>query len=168
LGEIEETRRNNSVALRIIKSDYEPMAASLFDLIRAIGIHCGYPLQNTDLKRKMQQMVRHEHAQTHENLVYYSYSLFEPFPQVSNIVSTRLGGVSEGYLRSLNLSFRVGDDEKAVITNRSRFYDVVGVESEAVASRINTLNCQGSARIAILICFIHIEQKRGKPRDLQD
>jgi polyphenol oxidase len=78
-------------------------------------------------------MRRHEQPQTGENLTYYSFDLFEPFPQVPCVISARLGGVSEGYLRSLNLSFRVGDEEQSVITNRSRFYAAVGVEAEAVA-----------------------------------
>jgi YfiH family protein len=78
-------------------------------------------------------MIRHEHAQSHENLVYYSYQLFEPFPQLSCVISTRLGGVSEGYLHSLNLSFSVGDTEQAVLTNRSRLYHIVDVEPQSVA-----------------------------------
>ncbi len=72
----------------------------------------------------------------YNGLIYYSYSLFEPFSQqVSNVVSTRLGGVSQGYSHSLNLSFSkmVGDDEEAVITNRSRFYGVLNIQPEQVA-----------------------------------
>ncbi len=80
-------------------------------------------------------MIRHERAQTSENLVYYSYELFEQFPQIPLVVSTRLGGVSQGHLHSLNLSLSesVGDDPDAVITNRTRFYQIVGVEPEQVA-----------------------------------
>ncbi|MBV9689139.1 MAG: peptidoglycan editing factor PgeF [Ktedonobacteraceae bacterium] len=78
-------------------------------------------------------MIRHEHAQPYENLVYYSYQLFEPFPQMSCVISTRLGGVSEGYSHSLNLSFSVGDTEQAVLTNRSRLYHIVDVEPQSVA-----------------------------------
>lgn len=67
------------------------------------------------------------------DLLSLSYQIFQPFDSLTNVVSTRSGGVSQGYLRSLNLSFRVGDDEEAVITNRSRFYDVLDVESAMVA-----------------------------------
>src|SRR5260221_10041996 len=74
-------------------------------------------------------MIRHEH----ERLVYFTYHLFTPFDTISNVVSSRLGGVSEGHLRSLNISFRVGDEEQAVLTNRSRFYHAVDVEPETVA-----------------------------------
>lgn len=78
-------------------------------------------------------MIRH--TQPPENLVYYGYELFQPFPQVPLIVSTRLGGVSQEHLHSLNLSFSemVGDNADAVITNRSRFYSIVDVEAEQVA-----------------------------------
>ena len=78
-------------------------------------------------------MIRHEQTQPQENLVYYTYQLFQSFPQVQCITSTRLGGVSEGHLHSLNLSFRVGDDENAVLTNRTRFYNVIDVVPEQVA-----------------------------------
>src|SRR5258708_25646986 len=78
-------------------------------------------------------MIRHEQTQPQENLVYYTYQLFESFPQVQCITSTRLGGVSEAYLHSLNLSFRVGDDENAVLTNRTRSYHVINVVPEQVA-----------------------------------
>jgi polyphenol oxidase len=80
-------------------------------------------------------MIRHERTQTSENLAYYSYKLFEPFPQVPLRVSTRLGGVSQGHLHSLNLSLSesVGDDPDAVITNRTRFYEIVDVKPEQVA-----------------------------------
>ncbi len=77
-------------------------------------------------------MIKHEHHQTYENLVYYSYKLFEPFSQVSCITSTRLGGVSEEYFHSLNLSFRVGDIEQSVITNRSRFYALIDAKTNTV------------------------------------
>lgn len=70
---------------------------------------------------------------TCEDLLFFSYQIFQPFDSLTNVVSTRLGGVSQGYLHSLNLSFRVGDDEEAVITNRSRFYNATDVEPTMVA-----------------------------------
>jgi purine-nucleoside/S-methyl-5'-thioadenosine phosphorylase / adenosine deaminase len=76
-------------------------------------------------------MIREEQ----NGLLYYSYELFAPFSPVANIVSTRLGGVSTGYLSSLNLSFSptVGDDQEAVVENRSRLYTVIGTRPEQVA-----------------------------------
>ncbi len=79
-------------------------------------------------------MKRHELEQQPENLVYYTYPLFEPFSsQLICTTSTRLGGVSEGPLHSLNLSTRVGDDEHRVNTNRLRLSRVMNIEPGRVA-----------------------------------
>ena len=71
--------------------------------------------------------------QEHKSLIYYSFEIFEQFSPMSSVISTRLGGVSEGPFHSLNLALSVGDNQSAVITNRSRLYEAVGVESETVA-----------------------------------
>ncbi len=42
--------------------------------------------------------------------------------------STRLGGVSEGFLSSMNLSFNRGDLRENVMTNHKRFADAVGYD----------------------------------------
>ena len=79
-------------------------------------------------------MKRHEKQQQSENLVYYTYQVFEPFSsQLICITSTRLGGVSEGPLHSLNLSTRVGDDEQRVATNRLRLFALMNMEPKRVA-----------------------------------
>lgn len=78
-------------------------------------------------------MLRREYPQSGENLVYYTFSIFDPYPHLSCVVSTRSGGVSTDYLRSLNLSFRTGDKEEHVIENRTRFYRIADVDAESVA-----------------------------------
>jgi YfiH family protein len=79
-------------------------------------------------------MKRHEQAQSSEPLAYYAYEIFEPFAsQLTCTTSTRLGGVSEGPLRSLNLSTRVGDDEDRVHTNRLRLCHLMSINPEKVA-----------------------------------
>jgi YfiH family protein len=78
-------------------------------------------------------MLRHEHAQPDEYLVYYTFNILNEYPNLACLVSTRLGGVSTGYLRSLNLSFRTGDTEEAVIENRRRLHSVLNVQAERVA-----------------------------------
>lgn len=79
-------------------------------------------------------MKLHEHEQPSENLAYYTYTLFEPFSsQLICTTSTRLGGVSEGPLHSLNLSTRVGDEEHRVTTNRMRLCRLMHIEPEKVA-----------------------------------
>lgn len=47
---------------------------------------------------------------------------------VSGFVTTRNGGVSEGPYQSLNLGLHVGDDEEAVIENRRRAAEALGVD----------------------------------------
>lgn len=45
-------------------------------------------------------------------------------------VSSRRGGVSEGYFSSLNMSFSSGDDAARIRTNRKRFWDALGLLPE--------------------------------------
>ncbi len=78
-------------------------------------------------------MHRHRFPQPDEPLVVYTFPIFDAYPHVTCMVSTRLGGVSVGHLRSLNLSFRAGDREEHVIENRARFYRVARVEAESIA-----------------------------------
>jgi purine-nucleoside/S-methyl-5'-thioadenosine phosphorylase / adenosine deaminase len=78
-------------------------------------------------------MLRHEYVQPDENLVYYTFPLFEAYSDLACVVSTRLGGVSTGDLRSLNLSFRTGDTEEAVMENRARLYRILDISAVRVA-----------------------------------
>lgn len=77
-------------------------------------------------------MIRHAWPQVSEDLIYYTYKLFEPFLQITCMTSTRIGGVSQGSLHSLNLSTRVGDDEHHVNENRSRLCEAMKIEPETV------------------------------------
>ncbi len=47
---------------------------------------------------------------------------------VTHAFSTRVGGVSEGYLGSMNLSFHRGDDPEKVMENHRRFAGAVGYD----------------------------------------
>jgi YfiH family protein len=79
-------------------------------------------------------MKRHKLEQQPENFVYYTYSLFGPFSsQITCVTSTRLGGVSQGPLHSLNVSSRVNDDEQNVMTNRLRIFGVMDIDPTTVA-----------------------------------
>lgn len=61
---------------------------------------------------------------------YLEYPLFQNTGIVKHGFSTRLGGVSEGYYSSLNLSFTRGDDEEAVHENFRRIGNAIGVRCE--------------------------------------
>lgn len=84
-------------------------------------------------REKEARMLHHEHAQPEENLVYYTFPIFDAYPDLSCLVSTCLGGVSTGHLCSLNLSFRTGDTEEAVVENRRRVKNVLGIQAKRVA-----------------------------------
>ena len=61
---------------------------------------------------------------------YLEYPLFQKTGIVKSAFSTRLGGVSEGYYSSLNLSFDRGDDPARVLENFKRIGASMGVAAE--------------------------------------
>lgn len=61
---------------------------------------------------------------------YLEYPLFQNTGIVKHGFSTRLGGVSEGYYSSLNLSFTRGDEPEAVQENFVRIAASIGVACE--------------------------------------
>lgn len=64
-----------------------------------------------------------------ENVTYITFPKLESYEQ--NMIhgfSTRLGGVSEGYLGSMNLSFTRGDDREHVLENHRRFAKALGYD----------------------------------------
>ena len=61
---------------------------------------------------------------------YLEYPLFQETGIVTSAFSTRLGGVSEGYYSSLNLSFDRGDDPERVLENFKRIGASMGVNVE--------------------------------------
>ena len=61
---------------------------------------------------------------------YLEYPLFQKTGIVKSAFSTRLGGVSEGYYSSLNLSFDRGDDPARVLENFKRIGASMGVDVE--------------------------------------
>lgn len=69
-------------------------------------------------------------AHTVGELLYYTFPALESVPFVRHGFSTRLGGVSEGIWRSMNLSFTRGDLPEAVAENFRRFCTAVGVRAE--------------------------------------
>lgn len=85
------------------------------------------PLQNDmrDLETSM-------NVRWHDQLPLLSYQLFNKYPGVTNIVSTRHGGVSNNPYASLNLALSTQDDREAVLENRKRLCDAVGIEIETL------------------------------------
>ena len=82
----------------------------------------------------------------HGQLPVLSYQLFSGYPHVSNIVSTRLGGVSEGPYASLNLALSTADDLQHVLENRRRLCAAVNIELE----RLTIAQLVQGTRIAVV------------------
>jgi YfiH family protein len=57
----------------------------------------------------------------------YRFKNLSQFSAINHFVSTRNGGVSTGEKASLNLSFKVGDDEKCVLQNRQILANKIGI-----------------------------------------
>jgi polyphenol oxidase len=68
----------------------------------------------------------------HDQLPLLSYQLFATHPNVGNVVSTRLGGVSTPPYHELNLSLSAQDDRDAVLENRRRLCTAVDVALESL------------------------------------
>ena len=79
---------------------------------------------------------------------YLEYPLFQKTGIVTSAFSTRLGGVSEGYYSSLNLSFDRGDDPLKVLENFKRIGASMGVKVEdmVLSKQTHTTTCSYSGR----------------------
>jgi YfiH family protein len=86
-------------------------------------------LKNSETFRLNTPMLLQENGQ----LPLLSYQLFQPYhTRVTNVISTRLGGVSAPPYHELNLALSTLDDRDAVLENRQRLCRAVGVELEAL------------------------------------
>lgn len=63
-----------------------------------------------------------------EGVPFLQFPIFDKAPVVHG-VSTRLGGVSKGDCRTMNMSFTTGDEETDVIENHRRFARAVGYDT---------------------------------------
>lgn len=64
-----------------------------------------------------------------EDVTYINFPKLEQYEKdMIHGFSTRLGGVSEGYLGSMNLSFTRGDDRERVLENHRRFAKALGYD----------------------------------------
>lgn len=75
-------------------------------------------------------------------LEYLSFPMLERLGIVRHLVSTRLGGVSEGHLSTMNLSFTRGDEKENVLENYRRIATVLecAVEDMVASDQTHTTN----------------------------
>ena len=94
---------------------------------------------------------------------YLSFRHLEDSGLITHGFSTRLGGVSEGHLASMNLSFTRGDEPEAVRENYRRMGEALGFSCEnlVLSDQTHTTNVR-----------VVTEEDRGKgftrPRDYRD
>ena len=69
---------------------------------------------------------------TNKNVTYLTFPKLSACPDFTHAFSTRLGGVSEGIYKSMNLSFTRGDDDALVRENFRLFTDAVGVPFDSI------------------------------------
>lgn len=96
------------------------------------------------------------------SLCFITFPKFEKY-KLRHAFTTRLGGVSEGIYRSMNLSFNVGDDREKVIKNYEIICNAIGIDTEDI-----TLTKQTHTNNVIAVT----EKNRGsgiyRPSDYDD
>ena len=65
-----------------------------------------------------------------DGVVYITFPLLDKTNLVNHAFTTRIGGVSEGYYASMNMSFTNGDSERKVFENYKRICAVIGTDPE--------------------------------------
>ncbi|WP_461881008.1 peptidoglycan editing factor PgeF [Fusicatenibacter sp.] len=71
-------------------------------------------------------------------VVYLTWSALEELSMIRHAFSTRLGGVSSGYLSSMNLSYSRGDEPENVRENYRRFCEAAGFAMEQIVTSDQT------------------------------
>ena len=81
-----------------------------------------------------------DHMEYHENggVPYLSFPKLSALDGIVHGFSTRLGGVSEGHLSSMNLSFSRGDTREHVLENFSRMSERLGFPMENLVFSMQT------------------------------
>ena len=69
-----------------------------------------------------------------EDVPFLTYNRLSEIPFIRHAFSTRLGGVSEGEFKSMNLSFGRGDKDENVTENYKRICKAVGFDYESLAA----------------------------------
>ena len=65
------------------------------------------------------------------SLCFITFPKLESFGSIKHGFSTRLGGVSEGYFSSMNLSFTTGDARDRVVKNYEIFSNALGIDPKS-------------------------------------
>ena len=63
-----------------------------------------------------------------DDLMYYTFPSFDDYNSIKHCFTTRLGGVSEGHLASMNLGFGRGDSEENLLENYRIICNALGID----------------------------------------
>lgn len=120
------------------------------DELHGIEMHLSISI---DRKETIMQVIRKESGeqlaiQKEKGMVYLTFPMLTNTGVADHLFSTRLGGVSRGYLGTMNLSYTRGDEKACVDENFSRIGQIlgIGVESFVFTDQTHTANVRRVGR----------------------
>ena len=88
------------------------------------------------IRRKSEKNVLNWHGE--KAVPYFTFTAFDELPGIIHGFSSRLGGVSEGFLSSMNLSFSRGDEPERVRENFRRIAESIGFSEKDLVFSMQT------------------------------
>ena len=88
------------------------------------------------IRRKSEKNVLNWHGE--KAVPYFTFPAFDELPGIIHGFSSRLGGVSEGFLSSMNLSFSRGDEPERVLENFRRIAESIGFSEKDLVFSMQT------------------------------
>lgn len=73
-----------------------------------------------------------------DTIKYLTFESLDQFQDITNIFTTRIGGVSKGYHSSMNLGFSNGDDSSCVTENFHIISKVLGISPDHIVRSMQT------------------------------
>jgi YfiH family protein len=87
---------------------------------------------------KQNEYILHEDNNRETSIEYLTFPGLDGTGIVKHLFTTRLGGVSEGYLSSMNLNFGRGDNPDNVLENYRRIGEILGITPENMVLSMQT------------------------------
>ena len=88
------------------------------------------------IRKKSEKNVLNWHGE--KAVPYFTFPAFDELPGIIHGFSSRLGGVSEGFLSSMNLSFSRGDEPERVRENFRRIAESIGFSEKDLVFSMQT------------------------------
>ena len=110
------------------------------------------------IRRKSEKNVLNWHGE--KAVPYFTFPAFDELPGIIHGFSSRLGGVSEGFLSSMNLSFSRGDEPERVRENFRRIAESIGFSEKDLVFSMQT-HTANVRRVGREDCGIGLERPVG-------